>query len=110
MDCCCKSGKTSEIKIEGDVSADPIWCRNCGCNLDLDESPVSAELKEKLSRWALTYGKWIDWNTGSLLANGLELEKEFNQVGLLLTEEIKHELKDQYHVSYSPSSSSSYYL
>lgn len=62
MNCCCDSGITNDLKIEGDIGADPIWCNRCGCNLDIEDVPVSNELAEELSEWARSYGTWIDWN------------------------------------------------
>ncbi|WP_310793587.1 hypothetical protein [Salipaludibacillus neizhouensis] len=83
MNCCCENGETHDIRIEGDVGADPIWCNRCSCNLDLEDFPVSEELAKELSYWALKYGDWIDWETDKLLPNGVELEAEFNQIGVV---------------------------
>ncbi len=34
MHCFCEQKETYELKVEGDVGADPIWCNQCGCNFD----------------------------------------------------------------------------
>jgi len=105
MKCCCDSGDTNELKIEGDVGADPIWCNRCCCNLDIGDIPISHELAEELSLWAMKYGEWIDWNKDRLLLNGIELEDEFNQEGIALTEKVRKELGDKYKIQYSLSTS-----
>ena len=109
MNCFCESKETYDLKIEGDVGADPIWCNRCGCNLDIDDVPISDELADKLSSWVMKYGEWIDWNKDKLLPNGIELEDEFNQMGVILTEKMKQELGDKYKVKYSPSTSARSY-
>jgi len=109
MKCFCGSGETNELKIEGDVCADPIWCNSCGCNLDIRDIPISHELAEELSTWAMKYGEWIDWNKDRLLLNGMELEDEFNQEGAALTEKVRRELGDKYQIQYALSASASFY-
>ena len=104
MECFCEGKQTVHLKIEGDVGADPIWCDKCGCNLDLDDIPVSEELKSELSIWASKYGEWIDWNKDELLFNGVELEEQHNEEGNKLTEKVKEELKANYKINFSPSS------
>jgi len=109
LNCCCKSGVTTDLKIEGDVGADPIWCNKCGCNLDIEDVPISNELKDELSYWVMGYGRWIDWDKDKLLPNGIELEDGFNQLGVALNEKVKQELWDKYKVKYSPSTSARFY-
>ena len=109
MNCFCESGETNDLKIEGDVGADPIWCNRCGCNLDIEDAPIPDELTEALSSWVMEYGEWIDWDKDKLLFNGIELEDEFNQIGLELTEKVKQELGDKYKVKYSLSNSARSY-
>jgi len=48
MKCFGEPKKTYDLKIEGDVATDPIWCNQCGCNLDLDDIPISDDLKREL--------------------------------------------------------------
>lgn len=109
MKCCCNSGETKDIKIEGDVGADPFWCNRCGCNMDIEEVPISYELAKELSSWAMKYGEWIDWSEDKLLPNGIELEDEFNQTGIILTEKVRKELSDSYTIHYSLSTSARFY-
>jgi hypothetical protein len=33
-----------DLKLEADFSPDPLWCKKCGCNLDIDEFPLSNEI------------------------------------------------------------------
>ncbi|ANC77622.1 hypothetical protein ABE65_012775 [Fictibacillus phosphorivorans] len=110
MECCCENMKIYELKLEADVDTDPVWCNRCGCNLELDELPISLEQKEKLRDWAVQYGEWIDWDNDKLCENGLELEKEHNQMGQSLSSKIQKEVGDSYRVSFSPSRSARHYL
>lgn len=110
MNCCCDSGETNDLKIEGDVGADPFWCNRCGCNLDLEEVLISDRLKEELLSWATMYGEWIDWDIDKLLPNGVELEDKFNQIGFALTKEVKQEFGGKYHIKFIPSASARSYV
>lgn len=103
MDCCYKSGKTINLKLEGDIGSDPIWCKLCGCNLDSEDLPISKELANNLTNWAFQYGKWIDWEADKLLPYASEREKQFNENGLILTEKLQRELGVSYTVDYVPS-------
>lgn len=109
MNCFCESGKTYELKIEGDVGADPFWCDICGCNLNTEDVPISGELAEELSSWAMNYGEWIDWEKDRLLSNGLEMEDDFNRIGVALKKKVLQEIGDIYNVKYSPAKSTSFY-
>ncbi|EFV74831.1 hypothetical protein HMPREF1013_04857 [Bacillus sp. 2_A_57_CT2] len=109
MHCFCENKETFDLKVEGDVSADPIWCNQCGCNFDIEEVPLSEDLKDDLMRWAMMYGRWIDWSKDTLLPNGIELENEHNKQGQQLTEKVKKELGTKYRVKFSPSTSARMY-
>ncbi|MEK3798075.1 hypothetical protein MHI18_07305 [Peribacillus sp. FSL H8-0477] len=102
MECICEK-KSFDLKIAGDVGADPIWCNRCGCNLDIEDIPISIELIRELKEWINMYGEWIDWDKDILLSNGIQLEEEHNEKGLNLTEKIKDELKGEYKIIFSPS-------
>jgi hypothetical protein len=110
MECFCYRKETFELKIEGDVGADPIWCNKCGCNLDLENFAISENLKNELMSWALTYGEWIDWEKDKLIPNGLALEVHHNNRGRALTEKLKKEVDTLYTVTFSPSSTGRSYL
>lgn len=109
MNCCCNSGKTIDLKIAGDVGADPIWCNKCGCNIEIEDLPVSDELAEELLEWAMKYGEWIDWEKDRLRNKGIEMEAEFNKVGEALTKRVKQEIGDNYYFKYSPSTRARFY-
>lgn len=100
MQCFCEQKETYELKIEGDVGADPIWCNQCGCNFDLEDIPISNELKRELMGWATKYGEWIDWEKDKLLPNRIELEEEHNKQGVKLTEKVKKELGENYKIKF----------
>lgn len=103
MECFCEQKETYVLKVEGDVGADPIWCNKCGCNFDIEDIPISNELKRELIEWVNMYGEWIDWDKDKLLSNGIELEEEHNKQGVNLTRKIKNELEGKYSMKFSPS-------
>ncbi|MES1041076.1 hypothetical protein FOA20_16620 [Peribacillus simplex] len=110
MECLCEQKETNELKVEGDVGADPIWCNQCGCNLDIEDFPISNKLIRELNEWAKMYGEWIDWDEDKWLPNGNELEEEHNKQGLNLTEKIKKELEGKYKIKFSPSTMEGVYV
>ncbi|CAH0187230.1 hypothetical protein SRABI80_01510 [Peribacillus frigoritolerans] len=103
MECFCEQKETYELKVEGDVGADPIWCNQCGCNLDIEDILISNTLTNELIEWVNRYGEWIDWDEDKLLPNGIELEEEHYKQGLTLTDKIKKELEGKYSIKFSPS-------
>lgn len=104
MKCFCEQYETDQVKVEGDIGADPIWCDHCGCNFDLEDLPISKELKRELSEWASRYGEWIDWDFDRIIENGVELEEEHNRQGADLTEKVKLQVNGKYKLKFSPSS------
>lgn len=70
MSCFCEEKETFNLKLEGDVGADPIWCDECYSNLDIDDIPISNNLKIKLTKWMQQYGEWIHWSKDVLRSNG----------------------------------------
>jgi hypothetical protein len=109
MRCFCEYKETYNLKVEGDVDTDPIWCNQCGCNIDIEEAPISDELKGELLRWVMMYGEWIDWDKDILRPNGIELENTHNKLGEQLTKKVKKELSTKYNVTFSPSSTARLY-
>ena len=57
MKCLCIQQETNELKVEGDMSADPIWCNRCNCNLDIEEIPIEFDLKLEIMKWIGKYGE-----------------------------------------------------
>ncbi len=110
MKCFCEQNTTYNLKVEGDMGGDPIWCVHCGCSIDLEEETVISEgLKEELWDWMMRYGEWINWDKDRLLPNGIELEEEHNKQGRKLTEKVKKELEKTYEIRFSPSTSARSY-
>ncbi|MBD7964775.1 hypothetical protein [Fictibacillus norfolkensis] len=109
MECFCENAKIFELKLEADVDTDPIWCNQCDCNLDINELPISEELRESVMNWAMQYGKWIDWDNDTLCENDLVLEAEHNQLGQTLSKKLQKELGEIYTVRFSPSHLSKIY-
>ncbi|WP_079708639.1 hypothetical protein [Paraliobacillus ryukyuensis] len=109
MRCFCENKEIFDLKVEGDVYTDPIWCNQCGCNFNIEEVPISENLRDELMMWAMQYGKWIDWSKDTLRSNGIELENKHNKFGQLITNKVKRELGGKYNISFSPSSSARMY-
>ena len=103
MNCLCDDGETYELKIEGDVGADPIWCDECMCNLELADLSLSSQLKSELWEWMRGYGVWIDWDKDQLVPNGIELEAAHNVLGKELTTKVQKEVEGKYIIRFSPS-------
>lgn len=103
MNCNCKEKQTTDLILEGDFDADPIWCATCGCNLDIELVPISNELKEELIQWELSYGEWIDEETDDFVQNGRELERKHNKIGEELAVKVNNDLKDIYTLTFIPS-------
>lgn len=110
MHCFCEQKETYELKVEGDVGADPIWCYHCGCNFDLEDFLISNELKNELIEWVTRYGKWINWEKDKLIPNGIEMEEEHNKQGAKLTEKLKVELSGTYGIKFSLSTMARSYV
>ncbi|MFJ8260824.1 hypothetical protein ACIQ4I_02545 [Rummeliibacillus sp. NPDC094406] len=104
-----KNCEHASYKFEADFTADPIWCKDCGENLDIDEFPLSDKLQQELWEWGAEYGKWIDLDTDSLKENGLKLEKNHNEKGLQLFQEVKKQLGEKYPIVFVPSKSAQLY-
>ncbi|ARF15956.1 hypothetical protein SporoP17a_00730 [Sporosarcina ureae] len=63
----------------------------------------------KLHKWLLEYGKWINWDQDVLYSNWIQMEDEHNEMGELLTIEVREELGEGFLVPFSPSSSARMY-
>ncbi|PLT28183.1 hypothetical protein [Peribacillus deserti] len=84
--CSCKI--TNSLKIEADFVADAIWCNQCGENLDIEDFPITENLKVELNQWTGLYKK-------------ISI-KEHNSRGEHLTEKVKEELGPEYKIVFIP--------
>jgi transcription initiation factor TFIIIB Brf1 subunit/transcription initiation factor TFIIB len=109
VECFCEQKQTNEIKVEADFCADPIWCKKCGCVLDLHLFTISSELKNDLMNGMLQYGEWINFETDTLVENGIKLEDKHNEIGINLTDKVKKEVGHKYKITFIPSSSARTY-
>ncbi|MFS0783168.1 hypothetical protein [Bacillus sp. 1P06AnD] len=103
MDCMCDNQDIHELKLEADISADPVWCDRCGCNLELEDMPISAELKKELLEWGISYGEWIDWDKDRFKDGGEQSENDHNAEGSRLLRKIQAELPANFTIAFSPS-------
>lgn len=99
----CKCKFTNSFKLQADFLADPIWCNICGWNLDIEEFPLSDNLKKELLEWVSEYGKWIDLEKDSLKESGIKLQENHNEKGLQLFQKVKKELGEKYPIIFVPS-------
>ena len=99
----CGSHKLKKLRVQADISADPLWCDRCLTNLDIDDFSLSKGLKQDLQEWIYDYGKWIDWENDGIVPNGVLLEQQHNDRGAELTKKVKQALEGQYEVVFFPS-------
>lgn len=99
----CGCQKIKQLKVEADISADPLWCARCYSNLNLEDFKIPNGLKQELQRWIYDYGTWIDWENDGIVPGGVLLEEQHNVRGIALTEKVKQVLEGQYEIVFSPS-------
>lgn len=89
-------------KMEADHSADSLWCSQCGYNLDIDDFPLSDELKSELINWVIEYGEILEQTDyGEKIKHDTAiLIKSHDKKGLSLYQRLKFELGDGYEVKY----------
>ncbi|QXE02437.1 hypothetical protein [Terribacillus sp. DMT04] len=97
----CSCGKTSNLLIEADFG-DAVWCAVCKVNLEVDELPISGELKQQLDDWTRGFGKWIDWDSDRLTCDAEKTEEVFNQKGEVLVAKLQEALPS-FAITYQPS-------
>lgn len=88
--------------IEADYGADPIWCAKCKYNLDIDDFPISNELKSKFNKWLANFNNWIN---DEIEEKNLQIQKfilEHNKTGNKLAIELMEELGKGFDVSFKP--------
>lgn len=97
----CSCERLTHIKVEADFYTDPLWCSICGYNLDIDEFPLTELIKEKLMLWVEKYEDVLGRNFHQSSFEYELNKRDYNQVGLELTEEIKKDIGHQYNISFS---------
>lgn len=93
--CFCKE-ESYDLILEADFCVDPIWCGKCGCNLNLNDIPLSEELKHELMNWVDGYSKTVLDESEYIY----EVSQKHNKNGLELLEKVQKELGDKYTISY----------
>lgn len=99
----CRCQQIKQLRVEADISADPLWCDRCLTNLHVEDFALSNELKQELQDWISDYGEWIDWKNDGIVKNGVLLEQQHNERGVELMKKVKQALDGQYKVVFSPS-------
>ncbi|HLR62490.1 MAG TPA: hypothetical protein VK097_08615 [Lentibacillus sp.] len=77
--------------MEAGHRAGPRWCSKCGCNLDIDDFPLSHELKSELMNWVIEYGKILeqtDYGKKTKRDTAI-LVKPYDEKGLSLYQKLK---------------------
>ena len=88
MDCGCKT-TTTQLLLEGEYGADPVWCAVCQYNIELDELPIPEELMDELLDWGNRYGQWVDLEQGVFVEGGEAMEAAHNKAGELLAKKLQ---------------------
>lgn len=86
--------------VEAETHADPVWCGKCTANLDLDEFPISEELKQNLTNWNDEFHKHLIMHDFNGVTSSFA--KKLNQEGEKWTNKLKEELPTSYTVQYRP--------
>lgn len=94
----CFCEETFYILVEAEVCADPVWCGHCQANLDLDDFPVSEEIKKELTNWNSDFDKHLTANKykGVKQSYAEKLNEEGQQLARRLSEELPHSYKVKY--------------
>ena len=95
MECFCKE-QSYDLMLEADIGADPIWCSKCGCNLDIDDVPLSQELKKELYIWVENYSETVLDESEYVY----KVAQNHNKIGLKLLEKVQKEFGVRYTAIY----------
>lgn len=95
MQCFCKE-QSYDLVIEADFGADPIWCGKCGCNLNLEEIPLTGKLKDELISWVQAYSKSVIDESEYIY----KVTHQHNKNGIKLAEKVQSELGAKYTISF----------
>ena len=98
LKCFCKE-ESYDLILEADYGADAIWCKKCRCNLDIDDIPLSQELKEEIQTWVMSYSESVLDESEYIY----EVAQQHNRNGLKLLEKVQKELGFKYKISYKSS-------
>lgn len=98
MQCFCKE-ESYDLVVEADLGADPIWCGKCGCNLNLEEIPLTEKLKYQLISWVQAYSKSVIDESEYIY----EVTHQHNKNGIKLAQKAQSELGNKYTISYKAS-------
>lgn len=93
--CLCKE-ESYNLILEADFYIDPIWCEKCGCNLNLNDIPLSEGLKHELMNWVNDYSKTVLDEREHIH----EISQNHNKNGMELLEKVQKELGDRYTIYY----------
>lgn len=89
MQCYCKE-QVYYLRFEASLVSDPIRCDKCGCSVDIDGMPLTAELKSELGAWIKDYNKLSE---GEIKPKDVfEFLQQHSEHGLNLKEKTKKEL------------------
>lgn len=93
--CSCKED-SYDLILQADFYTNPIWCRKCGCNLNLRDIPLSEGLKHELMSWVDDYSKSVLEESEHIH----EISQRHNKNGVQLLEKVHKEIGDKYTISY----------
>jgi hypothetical protein len=88
-------------KVEADF-ADPIWCAECNWNIDIDDLPISEELKKDFVKWEVEYQKEMSLLKEQESEHFQEFVSKHNDEGRRLAERLIRELGENISITFVP--------
>jgi hypothetical protein len=89
------------IKLYTDWGCYPIWDIDDTGEFDTDALPLSKETLDRIEAWQTAFDSMLNWDDPmSTPPTDPEVEEAFQQEGLSLWKQLRHELSSEYEVFY----------
>jgi hypothetical protein len=89
------------IKRYTDWGCYPVWDIDDTGDFDPEDLPLSGETLERIQVWKANFNAMLNWDDpASTPPTSPEVEKAFQQEGLLLWKQLQHELGSNYEIFY----------
>ncbi|MBK1813229.1 hypothetical protein JHL18_21645 [Clostridium sp. YIM B02505] len=100
MECLCKE-ESFDLKLQANLTPDPLGCERCDCIVDMDDMSLSDELRREIRIWLYNYSELVSKQVTP--EDLFKYYQQHNNRGVVLAERIEIELGDKFKVSYYPS-------